>query len=102
MDKWVWHNKEENDTLWRLVIEGKYGGSHQDLLPKLTNARKLSILWKNIISHLTRTSDYQNSFDSSYGFTFRNGNSSKAINLLLASAYGDASDQGTISYKGIG
>ena len=52
LNKWIWWYGMESRSLWRAVIECKYGGGRNDLLPPTRNHKRFSSLWRNITSPL--------------------------------------------------
>ncbi|OVA16860.1 hypothetical protein BVC80_1231g1 [Macleaya cordata] len=51
LSKWVWRYGKENDSLWRRVIEAKYGGARGNILPTETNIPYGTGLWRHILKH---------------------------------------------------
>ena len=47
--KWWWRYATEENSLWRKVIEARYGQGAQNWIPNIRNRRKMSNIWREVI-----------------------------------------------------
>ncbi|KAL4347618.1 hypothetical protein GQ457_17G007830 [Hibiscus cannabinus] len=57
LNKWLWRYGEEKESLWRKVVDAKYGYDSKNLIPEVREGKRGSWLWKNITSPLLNRED---------------------------------------------
>ncbi|KAE8723950.1 hypothetical protein F3Y22_tig00011079pilonHSYRG00035 [Hibiscus syriacus] len=50
LNTWIWRYNEEDDSLWKKVVVGKYDYDPDSILQNVVNARNSSWVWRNIIA----------------------------------------------------
>ncbi|GMI91067.1 hypothetical protein like AT4G29090 [Hibiscus trionum] len=72
LNKWVWRFGKEGNSLWRRVINAKYGYDESSLLPSTDVKSKQSWVWRNIEKPLQNVDD---EFTKDIFFVLGDGNS---------------------------
>ncbi|KAL4296842.1 hypothetical protein GQ457_12G018520 [Hibiscus cannabinus] len=57
LNKWLWRFGVEKNSLWRKVINAKYGEDPYSMLPSNVRKTNKTWVWRNIVSPLTNTDD---------------------------------------------
>ena len=73
LNKWIWRYGTEPRALWRAVIDSKYGGSWNDLLPFTRNHKRFSGLWRNITRPLFSHNVWSNDIVADLDFSLGDG-----------------------------
>ncbi|KAE8658066.1 hypothetical protein F3Y22_tig00116975pilonHSYRG00163 [Hibiscus syriacus] len=57
LNKWLWKFGEESSSLWRKVLEAKYGLDHSSMVLRPINSSKLFWVWRSISSPMGSVDD---------------------------------------------
>ncbi|XVF83970.1 hypothetical protein PTKIN_Ptkin16aG0537100 [Pterospermum kingtungense] len=73
LNKWIWRYAEDEKSLWRRVVDGCYGGSNNDLIPRMSNHTRFSSVCRDITKPLVVSDDYLQFFMLGIGFLLGDG-----------------------------
>ncbi|GMJ07534.1 hypothetical protein HRI_004422600 [Hibiscus trionum] len=57
LNKWVWRYGCERSSLWRKIVDAKYGMDSSRLIPSATIGKRTSRIWKDITKPLSNVND---------------------------------------------
>ncbi|XVF04129.1 hypothetical protein REPUB_Repub05bG0055500 [Reevesia pubescens] len=73
LNKWVWRYSKEQNSLWKLVIDSKYGDTVSTLLPSMKKARYFSSSWRNIMRPVLKSCPFSTFLLSNMGSLLGDG-----------------------------
>ena len=71
LNKWLWHYRNETNSLWRRVLCKKNDVDENSVLTNINNTKKLSTIWKDIYRPLSNINKFYEVVQS--GFRVLNG-----------------------------